>query len=281
MSASVQSFEYSLALPFFGIGMKTDLFQSCDHCWVFQICWPIECSTFRASSFRIRNSSTSFQLRFKAGSQCFPNAASWTQAMYRGLQHLYCLGIKKGKQLPSTGFRFCWLTQAISSPYLILEQIHVLSWCALALWGCDHKIPQAGQKETRETDCRPVLEVRSRKCGCREVLRKKLPSFWSPPAALDFPWWAFPDFLQSLPRPSSPSVSASSLPSLNTSHLISVHPDGLILTRFYLQRSLFENKVMCIGPRVSISTNLGRHHSTHTTKHWSTCECFFSTIPSL
>ena len=43
---------------FFGIGMKTDLFQSCDHCWVFQICWHIECSTFAASSFRIWNSST-------------------------------------------------------------------------------------------------------------------------------------------------------------------------------------------------------------------------------
>ena len=26
------SFEPSLALPFFGIGMKTDLFQSCGHC---------------------------------------------------------------------------------------------------------------------------------------------------------------------------------------------------------------------------------------------------------
>ena len=38
--------------------MKTDLFQSCGHCWVFQICWHIECSTFRASSFRIWNSST-------------------------------------------------------------------------------------------------------------------------------------------------------------------------------------------------------------------------------
>ena len=25
-----------LALPFFGIGMKTDLFQSCGHCWVSQ-----------------------------------------------------------------------------------------------------------------------------------------------------------------------------------------------------------------------------------------------------
>ena len=37
--------------------MKTDLFQSCGHCWVFQICWYIECSTFTASSFRIWNSS--------------------------------------------------------------------------------------------------------------------------------------------------------------------------------------------------------------------------------
>ena len=38
--------------------MKTDLFQSCGHCWVFQICWHIECSTFTASSFNIWNSST-------------------------------------------------------------------------------------------------------------------------------------------------------------------------------------------------------------------------------
>ena len=45
------------ALPFFGIGMKTDLFQSCGHCWGFQICWHIECNTFTASSFRIWNSS--------------------------------------------------------------------------------------------------------------------------------------------------------------------------------------------------------------------------------
>ena len=42
-----------LALLFFGIGMRTDLFQSCAHCWAFQICWHIECSTFTASSFRI------------------------------------------------------------------------------------------------------------------------------------------------------------------------------------------------------------------------------------
>ena len=35
MSAIVQNSEHSLALPFFGIGMKTDLFQSCGHCWDF------------------------------------------------------------------------------------------------------------------------------------------------------------------------------------------------------------------------------------------------------
>ena len=38
--------------------MKTDLFQSCGHCWVFEICWHIWCSTFTASSFRIWNSLT-------------------------------------------------------------------------------------------------------------------------------------------------------------------------------------------------------------------------------
>ena len=48
----------SVVWAFFGIGMKTDLFQSCGHCWVFQICWHIECSTFTASSFWIWNSST-------------------------------------------------------------------------------------------------------------------------------------------------------------------------------------------------------------------------------
>ena len=58
MSATVRWFEHSLALPFFGIGMKTDLFQSCGHCWVFQMCWHIECSIFTASFFRIWNSST-------------------------------------------------------------------------------------------------------------------------------------------------------------------------------------------------------------------------------
>ena len=45
-------------IAFLGIRMKTDLFQFCGHCWVFQMCWHIECSTFTASSFRLWNSST-------------------------------------------------------------------------------------------------------------------------------------------------------------------------------------------------------------------------------
>ena len=47
---------------FFGIAFLWDLnenclFQFCGHCWVFQICWYIECHTFTVSSFRIWNSS--------------------------------------------------------------------------------------------------------------------------------------------------------------------------------------------------------------------------------
>ena len=48
---------------FFGIAFLWDWnenwpFPVCGHCWVFQMCWHIECSTFTASSFRIWNSST-------------------------------------------------------------------------------------------------------------------------------------------------------------------------------------------------------------------------------
>ena len=47
---------------FFGIAFLWDWnekwpFPVCCHCWVFQICWHIECSTFTGSSFRNWNSS--------------------------------------------------------------------------------------------------------------------------------------------------------------------------------------------------------------------------------
>ena len=67
--------------------MKTDLIQSCGHCWVFQICWHIECSTFTASYFRIWNSSAGntspplafFVVMFPTGSSygCFSSGSWW------------------------------------------------------------------------------------------------------------------------------------------------------------------------------------------------------------
>ena len=30
--------------------MKTDLFQSCGHCWVFHICWHIDCNTSQTAT---------------------------------------------------------------------------------------------------------------------------------------------------------------------------------------------------------------------------------------
>ena len=56
--------------------MKTDLFQSYGHCWVFQICWHIECSTFIASSFRIWNSSTGIPSRLLLGRKVMTNLDS-------------------------------------------------------------------------------------------------------------------------------------------------------------------------------------------------------------
>ena len=48
---------------FFGIDFLWDWNESwpfpvCGHCWIFQICWHIECNTFTASSLRIWNNST-------------------------------------------------------------------------------------------------------------------------------------------------------------------------------------------------------------------------------
>ena len=58
MSVIVWWLAHSLVLTFLGIGMRVDLFQSCGHCLVFQICWHIECNILMASSFSVLNSST-------------------------------------------------------------------------------------------------------------------------------------------------------------------------------------------------------------------------------
>ena len=47
MSVTVWWLAHSLVLLFFGVGMRIDLFWSCGHCWVFQICWHTEGNTLR------------------------------------------------------------------------------------------------------------------------------------------------------------------------------------------------------------------------------------------
>ena len=54
---------YAVVWTFFGIVLLWDWnenwpFPDLCHCWVFQICWHIDCSTFMASSFRTWNSSS-------------------------------------------------------------------------------------------------------------------------------------------------------------------------------------------------------------------------------
>ena len=65
MSAAVWWSAHSLVPPFLGTGMRTDLFQSCRHYWVFQICWHTECNALMASSFRVLNSSAGTVLETK------------------------------------------------------------------------------------------------------------------------------------------------------------------------------------------------------------------------
>ena len=49
---------HSSVLPFLGIVMRIDLWQSYGHSCIFLICWHIECSTMKASSFWEVRSST-------------------------------------------------------------------------------------------------------------------------------------------------------------------------------------------------------------------------------
>ena len=77
-------------MPFFGIGMKPDLFKSCCHCRVFQICWHIEYSTFIVSSFSIWNSSTGIP------------SPPLNLSQHQGLFHWFSSSCQRGKVKPFT-----------------------------------------------------------------------------------------------------------------------------------------------------------------------------------
>ena len=65
---------------FFGIRMRTDLFQSCGYCWAFQICWHIECSTFTVRC-----------LRSIKHNRHTPHCMIWFSAHVSKRSHYYCI----------------------------------------------------------------------------------------------------------------------------------------------------------------------------------------------
>ena len=101
MKSSLKDFElYLLACEmsatvvwiFFGTAFLWDwnenwLFQSSGHCWGFQICWHIECSTLIALSFRILNNSTGILSWFEVQEMCAGYVQIPASTLYKRLEH--------------------------------------------------------------------------------------------------------------------------------------------------------------------------------------------------
>ena len=125
--------------------MKTDLFQSYGHFWVFQMCWHIECSTFTASSFRFWSSSTgipspplvllvvmlsnprlSLHSRM-SGSRCVITPSwlcgSWRSFLYSSVYscHLFLISSASVRSIPFLSFIepiFAWNVPLVSPIFL-------------------------------------------------------------------------------------------------------------------------------------------------------------------
>ena len=109
-----------MALPLFGTGMKTDLFQSCGHCWVFQICWHIECSTLTASSFSIWSSSAEIPSLFSRD-VCAKDKSEMFRDTFHGQQLSFLYAFSHFTIIDLQRVSFCALATAstLSSPSLL------------------------------------------------------------------------------------------------------------------------------------------------------------------
>ena len=131
-------------IAFFGTGIKTNLFQSRGHCWVFQICWHIECHALTASSFRIWNSSAVIpspllalfivmlpkaHLTSLSRMSCsrWVTAPSWLSGSWRTFfyssavysYHLFLIAFASVKSLPFLSFIvFAWNVPLVSPIFL-------------------------------------------------------------------------------------------------------------------------------------------------------------------
>ena len=122
--------------------MKIDLFQPCGHCWVFQICWHIECSTFTESSFRIWNSSTGIpspplalfivmlhKAHLTSNSRMSGSrwviTPSWLSGLWRSFLLAQLVNFRKNKEQETfVFFKYCFGTLAV--PVLAVIELVVL-----------------------------------------------------------------------------------------------------------------------------------------------------------
>ena len=149
--------------------MKTDLFQSCGHCWVFQICWHIECSILTAASSTIWNSSTRIlspplalfsvmlpkvhlALHSKMSGSRWVITPSWSPGSWRSFLysssvyscHLFLLSSPSVRSIPFLSFIvpiFAWNVPLVSLIFFLsffspnfLEEITSLSHSVVFLW---------------------------------------------------------------------------------------------------------------------------------------------------
>ena len=152
--------------------MKTDFYQSCGHCWVFQISWHIECRTWTASSFRIWNSSVEIPPPPLALLiVMLPKAHLTSHSRMSGFQHL--LREQYFSVSRSTVEEHWWPLSLAPIPFCLeeedcvvnLRKETVLDWCHLCLFSssaclqCVYsdvlqplgKLPQTGTAPVRDT----------------------------------------------------------------------------------------------------------------------------------
>ena len=100
-------------IAFFGIWMKTDLFQSCGHCWVFQISWYIECSTLIAPSldlFVVMLPKIHLTSHTKMSSSRWVITPSWLSRSLRpflSISSVCCCHFSSSLLLQSGPYHFC------------------------------------------------------------------------------------------------------------------------------------------------------------------------------
>ena len=143
---------------FFGTDFLWDwienwFFQSCGHCWVFQICWHNECSTLTASSYKIWNSLAGISSlplalfvvmlpKAYLSSHCMISGSKWvtTSSQLTGSLsaflysssvyscHFFLISFASVRSLPFLSFTvsiFVWIVPLVSPLFLeILSLLH-------------------------------------------------------------------------------------------------------------------------------------------------------------